>query len=117
VAVLRKMMAKKPDERYQTPAEVAAALASLLSIGSGTSMLESEPNLPSLKASTSGTDPGGDTIPSVRAETAPANEGTDASASPPLVQREVRDRRWLLCGAVGFCLVLLVMVALLFVFL
>jgi len=37
VAVLRKMMAKKPDERYQTPAEVAAVLSSVLGMRIGTS--------------------------------------------------------------------------------
>ena len=33
VAVLRKMTAKKPDDRYQTPAEVVAALSALVAAG------------------------------------------------------------------------------------
>ena len=35
-AVVRKMMAKKPEDRHQTPAEVAAALSSVLSMGGAT---------------------------------------------------------------------------------
>src|SRR5262249_4477517 len=36
MAIVRKMMAKKPDDRYQTPGEVAAALANLASTGDQT---------------------------------------------------------------------------------
>ena len=46
-AVVRQMMAKKPADRYQTPAEVAVALSSVLSIGSGASWQEGESSVPS----------------------------------------------------------------------
>jgi hypothetical protein len=36
------MMAKKPEDRYETPAEVAAAVSSALGRGSGTSSLATE---------------------------------------------------------------------------
>jgi serine/threonine protein kinase len=115
--VLRKMIAKNPDERYQTPAEVAAVLASLLDMGCWTSLQEVESDLSSLKESSSGTDPGGDTIPSIWADMAQASEETAASASPPPVRTTFIAQRWLLCGVVCGCLALLGMVALIFVIL
>jgi hypothetical protein len=39
-ALVRKMLAKKPEERYQTPADVAAAVSLVLGVGSKTSMPE-----------------------------------------------------------------------------
>jgi serine/threonine-protein kinase len=41
-ALVRKMMAKKPEDRYQTPAEVAAVVSSALGKRSGTSSLGGE---------------------------------------------------------------------------
>ena len=84
-------------------------------MGIWTSLQELE-SLSNVKASSSGTDPGGDTIPSIWADMALASEETDASASPPLMRRKM-NRLWLLCGVVLGCLVLFGIVALLFVLL
>jgi len=45
-AVLKRMMAKQAGERYQTPAEVAAALAPFASLDDGTAFLEPETTEP-----------------------------------------------------------------------
>jgi serine/threonine protein kinase len=50
--VLRKMMAKKPEQRYQVPAEVAAALGPFVRGSSGSTSSESRPLAPLPEAET-----------------------------------------------------------------
>jgi hypothetical protein len=94
-------MAKKPEDRYQTPAEVAAVLSSVLSMGDGTAWRETESSAQSVPANMTGTDAEGETLPSAWADL-----GRNTPAPPPSSQAAV-PRRWLLYGLAGGCIALL----------
>jgi serine/threonine protein kinase len=92
-AIVRQMMAKKPEERHQTPAELAAALAALFGVQSETSLagsrdertvsekgkVEAQPAEHTFDSAFSYMAQGGDTLP----PDAPARQG-----------RKADQRRW-----------------------
>jgi serine/threonine-protein kinase len=85
-AVLRRMMAKKPEERFQTPAAVALALATFVRMSAGTSgLVRRDPRLTqALEAAKSLQD---DTpIPSALRTASLASPHAGAAAKPPTPQ-------------------------------
>jgi WD40 repeat protein/tRNA A-37 threonylcarbamoyl transferase component Bud32 len=91
-AVVRKMMAKRPEDRYQTPADAAGALAGEgEAAGSGTVIaIPAHPAAPAAAA---------DTAPGWSELVTPAT-GSDVSSQ--LVQRRAAERRrWLLFNLAG----------------
>src|SRR6202035_5804083 len=112
--VVRKLMAKRPEDRYQTPAEVAVAVESAISTGNG---LVGEDDLTVVKgrreaavAVTSG-----DTLASSFAHL--ATNAVESVDSPQRLRRKVLKRRWLRYSVAGGSFVLVGMVVLLFLFL
>jgi tRNA A-37 threonylcarbamoyl transferase component Bud32 len=96
-AVVRKLMAKKPEERYQTPAEVAAALAGAngetslaVSSGGGTLVDERRPAVPAERTADTVASPFADLWSDER-----------AVAAGPQASRGAGRRRWLLLPAVA----------------
>jgi serine/threonine protein kinase len=89
-AVLRKVMAKRPGDRFQTPAEVADALAALVS----TAALAIPPTAP-------GADPTADTEPAgSAAQDLAVPDGTEERPPPPRWREEAR-RQWRRIGLGG----------------
>jgi serine/threonine protein kinase len=106
--VVRTLMAKKPEDRYQTPAEVAAALASATGPGGETSL---KPGGAGASVATSG-----ETLdsPFASIETAETAGPVD---SPYLRGRKAAQRAWLLFSVAGGSLALACVALLLFLLL
>jgi serine/threonine protein kinase/Leucine-rich repeat (LRR) protein len=87
-AVLRKLMAKRPDDRFQTPGELAAALASLASVSR-----EDDRTVAEGARGTAPTEPSADTLgspfASLRADAVLAE-------SEPQSRRGLKEEHWLL---------------------
>jgi serine/threonine protein kinase/Leucine-rich repeat (LRR) protein len=112
VAVVRKLMAKQPEHRYQTPAEAATALA--VSAGTGFQSVPPEHG----DDRTVGMEGRGeaslseDTVES--AFSYMAHGGDTEALAPPRPAQQARQRRWLWIGmAAGTCLLGGVVLALL----
>jgi formylglycine-generating enzyme required for sulfatase activity/tRNA A-37 threonylcarbamoyl transferase component Bud32 len=97
-AVVRKLMAKKPEERFQTPAEVAAVLAKGALVPTGA--IQSSPR----RAAIAATPSVGMTAP--LAVPVEADETIAAGTTPPEAGLGRKKRPWLLllAGGGGFCL-------------
>jgi hypothetical protein len=104
-ALVRKMMAKKPEDRYQTPAEVAAALSLVLDMDYGIAVPEGEPGIEGGVVRESRTDSGGDTLTSTWADLTQASALTETS--PLSLRRPAVNRRWLQIGVAGGSLAVL----------
>lgn len=102
--VIRKLMAKQPVDRYQTPAELSAALASLGNSGSGPALVATANDLTiSEKVQSEAVkEVGRDTFASAFA----FMEKRDDTVAFEPVQDKPKNRRWLLVGAVGGSLAL-----------
>jgi eukaryotic-like serine/threonine-protein kinase len=98
-AVVRRLMAKKPEDRYQTPAELAAALASVSSAGCGSPGDEAVTVVQGSRAES------GDTLDSACTHEAQGGD-TRALAPPPRLRRGAEGWRLLLYG-LGGCVALL----------
>ena len=112
VTVVRKMMAKQPEDRFQTPAEAATALAA--SAGTGLQFIPPEHG----DDRTIGTEGRGgaglsdDTVES--AFSYMAHGGETEALAPPRPSQQARQRRWLRIGmAAGTCLLAGLVLALL----
>jgi tRNA A-37 threonylcarbamoyl transferase component Bud32/Leucine-rich repeat (LRR) protein len=99
-AVVRRLMAKKPADRYQTPAEVAAALASAAVAGGPPAGGRRVPD---------GAGTPGDTVDSALAYMADGGV-TEATDSPRRQRLRAEERRWLLGAAAGGGAALIVLV-------
>ncbi len=126
--VVRKLMAKKPEDRYQTPAEAANALLPFTGRGTGMSSAVLEalkpPPLPQTTAADSQTDhptipPSGthsaeQTVPTAQTEAAePADPTTERLRKRKAARdREGRNRIVVLAVAVGLILLLAVLLVL-----
>jgi serine/threonine protein kinase len=113
-AVVRKLMAKKPDDRYQTPAEVAAALASLSIPGGRPLPIASGPDRPVAEGDQATAVAGisGDTLDSLPTAVA-AGDAREAVASPRRRRRPAAGFRRLWLGVAGCAFVLVAAVILL----
>jgi hypothetical protein len=107
--VVRTLMAKNPADRYQKPADVAAALTGLTcagsgavpaTLGAGAGQVEDEPRRGTLVSALAYMAQGGDT----------------AVESPARPREKAKGRRWLLVGAAAGSLVLAAAAVLLFLF-
>lgn len=107
-AVVGKMMAKKVQDRYQTPAEVAVALASVHRASHVALRRERECSLPTEQTVLTGTDPGGKTLPLDWADL------VRETSAPLLWSPAAVNRRWLLYSFLAAGIALLGIVALLF---
>ena len=104
--VLRKLMAKKPAERYQTPAEVAAVLEELGNATGEPSTTLQEASLAPVNASPApGAATFADTLDSPFAHLA-SGDTAHGSGSVQSLDRSTRGRRWLRFGAAGAALLL-----------
>jgi serine/threonine protein kinase/Leucine-rich repeat (LRR) protein len=104
--VVRKLMAKKPGDRYQTPAEVAVALKAVFSTGSGDSLAASGTLAEGagLVAASRG-----DTLNSAFAFKATSD--TEALVNAPHhLGRKAGKRRWLLFSVAGGAFLLVVII-------
>jgi serine/threonine protein kinase len=114
-AVVRKLMAKKPDDRYQTPAEVAVALASLSIRGGGPPLIAIGPDRPVTEEGQATAVAGlsGDTLDSTSADKA-AGDTAETIESPRRPRRKTAAFRRVLFGLAGGSFVLVGVVILLF---
>jgi serine/threonine-protein kinase len=104
VQIVRKLMAKKPTDRFQTPAELAQALEARAAPSSSAAAMPAAP----VVEETMGVRPNmpsgpGDTFADLAHTRVPAKAKMPAPTSPPSPKR-----RWLLAGAGGSGLLLLV---------
>lgn len=93
-AVVRKMMAKKPEDRYQTPAELAAVLASVFRVGGGEERTVAEGRRAVAVAQTSG-NTFASPFASLRTDT------VDPVDSPQQQSRKGKEKRLLLFSVAG----------------
>jgi serine/threonine protein kinase len=96
-AVVRKLMAKRPEERFQTPAEVAAALAALPLAGS-----EDDRTLAVGVPATAQAEPSADTVGSPFASL--LTDTVQAKSAPP--RRRLKEESWFLLLVAAASLVL-----------
>ena len=94
--VVRKMMAKKPEDRFQTPAEVAAALASGLATGA----------VPSLVIASEDRTLAAAVVPAAADTLDPSSSdagraGDTETSAPYRFRRKAPSRPWLLYAAMG----------------
>jgi len=106
-AVVRKLMAKKPGDRYQTPAEVVVALEAVSSTGGGDSLASSGTDRTLAEGRRVAAASRGDSINSVFAFTATSDTEALVGAAPHRLARKAGARRRLLVSvAGGGCLLL-----------
>jgi hypothetical protein len=110
--LVRKLLAKKPEGRCQTPAEVAAVLSSVIHQGHGTPWVARDSNETVVEASTIGVDSGGDSDDSTLVHLAQDAEPAIQGALPKRSQPRTRERGWLLLSVSGACLAFLGMLVL-----
>jgi serine/threonine protein kinase/Leucine-rich repeat (LRR) protein len=104
VAILRKMMAKAPEDRYQTPAELATTLAALFGIQSQPPVAASGNDRTVGDDGRAGEQPSQDTLDSAFSYMAKGGD-TVAMEAPARQRRDVGKRRWLLLTVAGGALV------------
>jgi formylglycine-generating enzyme required for sulfatase activity/tRNA A-37 threonylcarbamoyl transferase component Bud32 len=102
-AVVRNLMAKRPEDRYRTPAELAAALAGTVG------------DVPAAGEPARSPDPGADTAPhwSALEEAGPALPGGARPRRAPEDSPWRRGRRWAVAGAAGLLVVAVLVAAVL----
>jgi serine/threonine-protein kinase len=108
--VVRKLMAKKPGERYQTPAEVAAALGAVVS---GTFVPPGRDDRTVVDGGRNVGPYGGDTLNSAFADMA-RGDTVAMGDSPHRLAREAGQRRRLLLSVAGISLILVCLAVILF---
>jgi formylglycine-generating enzyme required for sulfatase activity/tRNA A-37 threonylcarbamoyl transferase component Bud32 len=116
--VVRKLMAKKPVDRYQTPAEVATALAGVSGQSSGFAVpaIANALTIADAEQAEAAKEVGRDTLASAFSYIGKRDDTVAFEAGPP-VQEKPRNRRWLLVGAaVGSCFFVGLVVMLFLVF-
>ena len=100
--VVRKLVAKKPVDRYQTPAEVAAALALVSGQSSGFAVaaIANALTIAEAKQAEAEKEVGRDTFASAYAYIEKRDDTVAFEPSQPL-QSKPKNQRWLLIGSVG----------------
>lgn len=111
--IVRKMMAKKAEDRYQTPAEVAVALASLFSTGNGVSLAANVNDRTIADGAQGIAAPSGDSLDSALDYMAQRGD-TEGVDSPHLLARKAEERRMLLSLVAGGSFVLVGLAVVLF---
>jgi serine/threonine protein kinase len=116
--IVRRLMAKRPEDRYQTPAEVAAALASLFSQGSGPILASGMTDRTVAERQPVGAEPEAsrDTLGSPFAHIA-TSDTAEAADSPRRLRQRAEERRWWRFSVAGGAVVLVGVIALLFLLL
>ncbi len=94
-AIIRRLMARDPEERYQSPAEAATDLATVLGFGPATTQLDAPPGENGQPA------PAPPPAPPPPLETL-----ADLAAAPPPKRSRRLSRRWLLLNLTGGLLLL-----------
>jgi tRNA A-37 threonylcarbamoyl transferase component Bud32 len=111
-AVVRKLMAKKPEDRFQTPAEVAAALTTCPGAASGTSPTAAGTGQ-AVGGGPAGTRPKEEPLDTTLVQMVQSVE-TEAMETSHRPRQAARERRRLLYAVAGSSLVLVGAVALLY---
>jgi hypothetical protein len=111
-----RMMAKRPEQRYQTPAEVIQALAPFHGAGRGPGTAPAAPGRPpgmAVPRPPAGTVPAGPTPASPPVPAGPGRSGPTDDPPPPAADAELPPRKVLpvVLGAVGLVVVVVGLVA------
>jgi tRNA A-37 threonylcarbamoyl transferase component Bud32 len=112
-AVVRKLMAKRPGDRYQTPAEVAAALSSVSGTGGGPPQAPDTAGRAPAEGIRAGAGTSGDSFDAALDYMARRGDTQEAD-SPERRRREAEQRRLLLLSAAGVGVLLVGVAVLMF---